>query len=69
MNNFITYAEIDAVKKHQEEKKGTLELKKMVYRFIDRNKRALYFAIASHITFGNCKEYIVTKDESNTKYW
>ena len=30
-------------------------------RFIDRNKRALYFAIASHITLGNCKNTLLQK--------
>ncbi len=30
-------------------------------RFIDRNKRALYFAIASHITLGTCKNTLLQK--------
>ena len=30
-------------------------------RFIDRNRTALYFAIASHITLGNCKNTLLQK--------
>ena len=30
-------------------------------RFIDRNKQALYFAIASHVTLQNAKNFLVSK--------
>ena len=57
--NFID-AEIDARKTS----KGKDRFKKAKIdnlRFIDRNRTALYFAIASHITLGNCKNTLLQK--------
>ena len=50
--NNILQAEIDA-KKTPRGKERFIRAQKDGLRFIDRNKRALYFAIASHITLGN----------------
>tara|TARA_Y100000004_G_scaffold89147_1_gene99990 strand:+ start:1878 stop:3092 length:1215 start_codon:yes stop_codon:yes gene_type:complete len=57
--NFINM-EIDARKTP----KGKERFKKAKIdnlRFIDRNRTALYFAIASHITLGNCKNTLLQK--------
>ena len=59
--------EIDA-KKTPRGKERFIRAQKDGLRFIDRNRTALYMAIASHITLGNAKEYFITKDESDTKY-
>ena len=56
----ILQAEIDA-KKTPRGKERYIRAQKDGLRFIDRNKRALYFAIASHITLGNCKNTLLQK--------
>ena len=56
----ILQAEIDA-KKTPRGKERFIRAQKDGLRFIDRNKRALYFAIASHITLGNCKNTLLQK--------
>ena len=58
--NNILQAEIDA-KKTPRGKERFIKAQKDGLRFIDRNKRALYFAIASHITLGNCKNTLLQK--------
>ena len=58
--NNILQAEIDA-KKTPRGKERFIRAQKDGLRFIDRNKRALYFAIASHITLGNCKNTLLQK--------
>ena len=65
--NFINM-EIDS-RKTPRGKEKFIKAKKDNLQFIDRNRTALYFAIASHITLGKCKEHIITKNESDTKYW
>ncbi len=56
----ILQAEIDA-KKTPRGKEKYIRAQKDGLRFIDRNKTALYFAIASHITLGNCKNTLLQK--------
>ncbi len=56
----ILQAEIDA-KKTPRGKERYIRAQKDGLRFIDRNKRALYFAIASHITLGTCKNTLLQK--------
>ena len=58
--NNILQAEIDA-KKTPRGKERFIRAQKDGLRFIDRNKRALYFAIASHITLDNCKNTLLQK--------
>ena len=58
--NNILQAEIDA-KKTPRGKEKYIRAQRDGLRFIDRNKRALYFAIASHITLGNCKNTLLQK--------
>ena len=54
--NFMQ-AEIDS-KKTERGKAPYIKAKAEGLRFIDRNQSALYFAIASHITLGHCKELL-----------
>jgi len=58
--NNILQTEIDA-KKTPRGKERFIRAQKDGLRFIDRNKRALYFAIASHITLGTCKNTLLQK--------
>ena len=58
--NNILQAEIDA-KKTPRGKEKYIKAKKDGLQFIDRNKQALYFAIASHITLGTCKNSLLQK--------
>jgi hypothetical protein len=58
--NNILQTEIDA-KKTPRGKERFIKAQKDGLRFIDRNRRALYFAIASHITLGNCKNTLLQK--------
>ena len=53
-------AEIDS-RKTDSGKQKYRDLLKTNLRFIDRNKQALYFAIASHVTLQNAKNYLVGK--------
>ena len=53
-------AEIDA-KKTERGKAPYIKAKEEGLNFIDRNKSALYFAIASHITLGNAKNTLLQK--------
>jgi len=53
-------AEIDA-KKTERGKAPYIKAKEEGLKFIDRNKSALYFAIASHITLGNAKNTLLQK--------
>ena len=53
-------AEIDA-RKTPKGKERFIKAKKDNLQFIDRNKTALYFAIASHITLANCKNTLLQK--------
>ena len=57
--NYIN-AEIDS-RKTPRGKEKFLKAKKDNLRFIDRNKSALYMAIASHITLGNAKNTLLQK--------
>ena len=57
--NYIN-AEIDA-RKTPRGKEKFIKAKKENLRFIDRNKSALYMAIASHITLGNAKNTLLQK--------
>ncbi len=57
--NFIN-AEIDS-RKTPKGKEKFQRAKVDNLRFIDRNRTALYFAIASHITLGNCKNTLLQK--------
>ena len=57
--NFIN-AEIDS-RKTPRGKEKFQKAKVDNLRFIDRNRTALYFAIASHITLGNCKNTLLQK--------
>ena len=57
--NFIN-AEIDN-RKTPKGKEKFQKAKVDNLRFIDRNRTALYFAIASHITLGNCKNTLLQK--------
>ena len=58
--NNILQAEIDA-KKTPRGKEKYIKAKKDGLQFIDRNKQALYFAIASHITLGVAKTTLLQK--------
>ena len=42
-------------------KEKFIQQKKVGLQFIDRNKQALYFAIASHISLGNAKNFLIQK--------
>ena len=53
-------AEIDS-RKTDKGKAKYIQAKADGIRFIDRNQTALYFAIASHITLGNCKTTLLQK--------
>ena len=53
-------AEIDA-KKTEKGKAPYIKAKEEGLKFIDRNRNALYFAIASHITLGNAKNTLLQK--------
>ena len=57
--NFIN-AEIDN-RKTEKGKAPYIKAKAEGLRFIDRNRSALYFAIASHITLGNAKNTLLQK--------
>jgi len=52
--------EIEA-RKTESGKKKYKDLLNTNMRFIDRNKQALYFAIASHVTLQNAKNFLVSK--------
>ena len=56
----ILKAEIDARKTENAKNKYRDILKKNL-TFIDRNKQSLYFAIASHVTLQNAKNFLVNK--------
>jgi hypothetical protein len=56
----ILQAEIDA-KKTDSAKQKYRDILNTNLRFIDRNKQALYFAIASHVTLQNAKNFLVSK--------
>ena len=58
--NNMLQAEIDS-KKTDKGKAKYIKAQKEGLRFIDRNKTALYFAIASHITLANCKNTLLRK--------
>ena len=57
--NFID-AEIDS-KKTEKGKEKYKQAKEINLKFIDRNNRALYMAIASYITLQNCKNILLQK--------
>ena len=57
--NFINM-EIDS-RKTPRGKEKFIKAKKDNLQFIDRNRTALYFAIASHITLANCKNTLLQK--------
>jgi len=42
-------------------KEKYIQAKKDGLRFIDRNRNALYFAIASHVSLGNAKNFLIQK--------
>ena len=42
-------------------KEKFIQQKKVGLQFIDRNRQALYFAIASHISLGNAKNFLIQK--------
>ena len=56
----ILQAEIDA-KRTDSGKQKYKNILNTNLRFIDRNKQALYFAIASHVTLQNAKNFLVSK--------
>ena len=56
----ILQSEIDS-RKTEKGKAPYIKAKAEGLRFIDRNRTALYFAIASHITLGNCKNTLLQK--------
>ena len=58
--NNMLQAEIDS-KKTPKGKEKYIKAQKEGLRFIDKNKTALYFAIASHITLANCKNTLLRK--------
>ena len=58
--NNMLQGEIDS-KKTSKGKEKYIKAQKEGLRFIDRNKTALYFAIASHITLANCKNTLLRK--------
>ena len=53
-------SEIDA-RKTESGKKKYKDLLETNLKFIDRNKQSLYFAIASHVTLQNAKNFLVNK--------
>ena len=57
--NFLN-SEIDA-RKTESGKQKYRDLLKKNLTFIDRNKQSLYFAIASHVTLQNAKNFLVSK--------
>ena len=57
--NIVTQ-EIDA-RKTESGKQKYRDILKTNLQFIDRNKQALYFAIASHVTLQNAKNFLVNK--------
>jgi hypothetical protein len=57
--NFLK-AEIDS-RKTESGKKKYKDLLKTNLRYIDRNKQTLYFAIASHVTLQNAKNFLISK--------
>jgi len=56
----VLQAEIDS-KKTDKGKEKYIKAQKEGLRFIDRNQQALYFAIASHISLGNAKNFLINK--------
>jgi hypothetical protein len=50
-----------ASRKTDKGKEKFIQQKKVGLQFIDRNKTALYFAIASHISLGNAKNFLIQK--------
>ena len=50
-----------ASRKTDKGKEQFIQQKKVGLQFIDRNKQALYFAIASHISLGNAKNFLIQK--------
>jgi len=56
----ILRAEIDA-RKTESGKQKYKEALKTNLKFIDRNQSALYFAIASHVSLGNAKNFLIQK--------
>jgi hypothetical protein len=56
----ILQAEIDS-KKTDSGKQKYKDILKTNLQFIDRNRNALYFAIASHVTLQNAKNFLVSK--------
>ena len=50
-----------ASRKTDKGKEKFIQQKKVGLQFIDRNKQALYFAIASHISLGNAKNFLIQK--------
>lgn len=56
----ILRAEIDA-RKTDSGKQKYKDLLKTNLQFIDRNRNALYFAIASHVSLGNAKNFLINK--------
>ena len=57
--NFLK-AEIDA-RKTESGKKKYKDLLKTNMTFLNRNRQSLYFAIASHVTLGNAKNFLISK--------
>ena len=53
-------SEIDS-KKTDKGKEKYIKAKEEGLKFIDRNKTALYFALASHISLGNAKNFLIQK--------
>jgi len=56
----ILRAEIDA-RKTDSGKQKYKDLLKTNLQFIDKNQNALYFAIASHVSLGNAKNFLISK--------
>ena len=50
-----------ASRKTDKGKEKFIQQKKVGLQFIDRNRQALYFAIASHISLGNAKNFLIQK--------
>jgi hypothetical protein len=57
--NFLQ-AEINA-RKTESGKQKYRDLLKKNMTFLNRNKTSLYFAIASHVTLGNAKNFLISK--------
>ena len=57
--NFLQ-AEIDA-RKTESGKQKYKDLLKTNMTFLNRNRQSLYFAIASHVTLGNAKNFLISK--------